>query len=93
MLKHPTFSFSQFYLAEFFIYFDLFFLYIITMYIADLVMCCCLCLSELVIPDRSNVFYALNNSVELNFALRPREIQKVSSRRKGRHKKNLSNFS
>ncbi|CAL1534302.1 unnamed protein product [Lymnaea stagnalis] len=39
---------------------------------------------ELLIPDRANVFYALNNSVELNFILRTRqEYETIKEKRKG----------
>ncbi|KAH9514515.1 Ral guanine nucleotide dissociation stimulator-like 1 [Bulinus truncatus] len=38
---------------------------------------------ELLIPDRANVFYALNNSVELNFILRTRqEYEAIKQKRK-----------
>ncbi|XP_059157682.1 ral guanine nucleotide dissociation stimulator-like 1 isoform X2 [Physella acuta] len=39
---------------------------------------------ELLIPDRANVFYALNNSVELNFILRTRqEYETIKEKKKG----------
>jgi hypothetical protein len=47
--------------------------------------------AELLIPDRANVFYALNNSVDLNFVLRHRaEQQSLTDKKKGKTKKKLS---
>ena len=48
--------------------------------------------SELLIPERANVFYALNNSVDLNFIVRHRsEQQSLKDKKKGKkHLKKLS---
>lgn len=46
-----------------------------------------LCVAELLIPERANVFYALNNSVDLNFIVRRRsEQESLKDRKKGRRR-------
>jgi len=43
--------------------------------------------SELLIPERANVFYALNNSVDLNFVVRHRsEQQNLKDKKKGKRR-------
>lgn len=49
--------------------------------------CYCGLFSELLIPERANVFYALNNSVDLNFVVRHRTEQaNIKEKKKGRRK-------
>ena len=46
-------------------------------------------LSELLIPDKANVFYAINNSGDLKFVLRTKKEQDLLSHNRKRNRRKL----